>query len=333
VTLTWQDPNNNPGEVGGYNLYYWQTRWNAPASVNVGNQTTYTLTGLEAGQTYHFAITAHDGTGGRESVYSNTVTKTFPTSAPTASFTVNPTSGSIPLQVAYTDTSTGSITSWAWSFGDGAVSNQQNPNHTYIASGNYMVRLTVTGSGGSDTITKSLTVSMPGNNLVAAFSFDEGDGTTVADVSGNTNNGTISGATWTSQGKYGKTLSFDGVNDWVTVADTPALDLTTGMTFEAWIYPTTTTGVRDILIKAGANVDIYNLYARNWLGLPEANVLWPAHTMAPRCACSSMGCRRLVRPSAVRLLSPRIHCAWAATASGGSIYKDKLMKSESTTVP
>ena len=37
ATLTWQDPNNNPAEVGGYNLYYWQTNWDIPASVDVGN--------------------------------------------------------------------------------------------------------------------------------------------------------------------------------------------------------------------------------------------------------------------------------------------------------
>jgi hypothetical protein len=42
VTLNWQDPNNNPGEVGGYNLYYWQTNWTAPASINVGNLKAYT---------------------------------------------------------------------------------------------------------------------------------------------------------------------------------------------------------------------------------------------------------------------------------------------------
>ena len=39
--------------------------------------------------------------------------------------------------------------------------------------------------------------------LVAAYSFNEGTGTTVADLSGNGNTGTISGATWTSTGKYG----------------------------------------------------------------------------------------------------------------------------------
>jgi len=43
-------------------------------------------------------------------------------------------------------------------------------------------------------------------------------------------------------GKFGAALSFDGINDWVTVPDSPSLDLTTGMTLDAWIYPTTSTG-------------------------------------------------------------------------------------------
>ena len=45
--------------------------------------------------------------------------------------------------------------------------------------------------------------------LVAAYSFDAGSGTTLADLSGNGNNGAISGATWSTSGKYGKALSFD----------------------------------------------------------------------------------------------------------------------------
>ena len=33
-------------------------------------------------------------------------------------------------------------------------------------------------------------------------------------------------------------LRFDGANDWVTVVDAADLDLGTGMTLEAWVYPT-----------------------------------------------------------------------------------------------
>ena len=51
-------------------------------------------------------------------------------SAPTASFTASPTSGTAPLNVQFTDTSTGAPTSWAWDFGDGGTSTSQSPSHT-----------------------------------------------------------------------------------------------------------------------------------------------------------------------------------------------------------
>ena len=162
-----------------------------------------------------------------------------------------------------------------------------NANITFGGSGaNRTVTVTpVAGQTGTATITVTvsdgqastptsfqLTVSATPTGLVAAYSFNAGSGTTVADTSGNGRTGTISGATWSMQGKFGNALSFDGVNDWVTVADAPSLDLTTGMTLEAWVFPTTSNGVRDIIIKEGSGVDVYNLYARNGAGRPESNV-------------------------------------------------------------
>ncbi|MGZ4392530.1 MAG: hypothetical protein ACXVRK_10510, partial [Gaiellaceae bacterium] len=46
--------------------------------------------------------------------------------------------------------------------------------------------------------------------LVAAYAFDEGSGATVTDQSGNGNNGTLTTTTWTTAGKYGGALSFNG---------------------------------------------------------------------------------------------------------------------------
>lgn len=109
------------------------------------------------------------------------------------------------------------------------------------------------------------------SGLVAAWGFDSTSGNTAADASGNSLNGTVSGATWVTSGKYGGALSFDGVNDWVTVNDNNLLELSAGMTLEAWVYPTSSSGVRDILIKEGSGVDIFNLYHRNGNGLPESN--------------------------------------------------------------
>lgn len=75
--------------------------------------------------------------------------------APVANFSGTPTSGTEPLTVAFTDLSTGSITSWSWTFGDGGTSTTQNPSYQYTAAGTYNVTLTVTGPGGSDGETKN----------------------------------------------------------------------------------------------------------------------------------------------------------------------------------
>src|SRR5258705_7733629 len=95
--------------------------------------------------------------------------------------------------------------------------------------------------------------------LVAAYAFNEGSGTTVADVSGNNNNGTISAATWTSAGKFGSALMFNGTSAQVTVPNATSLQLTTGMTLEAWVFPTgSLASWRAVLDK---NVDGYYLMA------------------------------------------------------------------------
>ncbi len=82
---------------------------------------------------------------------------------PAANFSGNPTSGSAPLEVQFTDQSTGTITTWSWNFGDGQTSSAQNPVHTYDDPGTYTVSLTVTGPWGSDSEVKEnyITVYTP----------------------------------------------------------------------------------------------------------------------------------------------------------------------------
>ncbi len=76
------------------------------------------------------------------------------------------------------------------------------------------------------------------NRVRLLFHLDEGSGTTATDTSGYGTNGTISGATWTTAGKYGKALTFDGTDDRITWTydTTPA----NNFTIEAWVKPTTT---------------------------------------------------------------------------------------------
>lgn len=96
---------------------------------------------------------------------------------PVAAFSGSPTSGTAPLQVQFTDESTGDPTSWFWDFGDDGTSTVQNPSHTYTDAGTYTVSLTVSNAVGSDDEVKTnyISVSLP-PPPVAAFVGDPTSG-------------------------------------------------------------------------------------------------------------------------------------------------------------
>lgn len=105
--------------------------------------TTYTIPG-----TYTVTLIAKNRSGA-DAIRKTDYITVFP--YPTANFTSNLSLVCAPTNVQFTDQSTpgqGSITSYAWDLGDGAVSNQPNPSHTYTTPGYYNVTLKVTNSGG-----------------------------------------------------------------------------------------------------------------------------------------------------------------------------------------
>lgn len=68
---------------------------------------------------------------------------------------------------------------------------------------------------------------------IGMWLFDEGDGDLASDSSASKNDGTLmNGAEWV-EGKFGDTVSFDGVDDFVELADQP--DIMDGFTFCAWV--------------------------------------------------------------------------------------------------
>ncbi len=199
--------------------------------------------------------------------------------APVASFSASPVTGTAPLAVKFTDASSGSVTAWSWSFGNGATSTAQNPTYTYASTGTYTVSLTVTGPGGSNTATYMGYISVSASNgvspagLVAAYGFDETSGTQVLDASGNGNDGTLSGPTRSTQAKFGQSLSFSGSNSLVTVSDSNSLDLTSGMTLSAWVYPTTwASGWKTVMMKEVSGGLAYDLNSNSDAGLPNSTL-------------------------------------------------------------
>jgi len=76
---------------------------------------------------------------------------TYSEPPPVAQFSGTPTSGCIGMTVDFADSSTGTIDTWDWDFGDGSPhSGMQNPSHQYTAAGDYTVTLTVSGLYGTD---------------------------------------------------------------------------------------------------------------------------------------------------------------------------------------
>ncbi len=88
--------------------------------------------------------------------------------APTAAASATPQNGDAPLQVSFSSTGSndpdGSISSYAWNFGDGNSSSDENPTHTYNSAGNYTAVLTVTdnqGATGTDNVAITVNASGP----------------------------------------------------------------------------------------------------------------------------------------------------------------------------
>src|SRR6266850_3026051 len=110
-----------------------------------------------------------------------------------------------------------------------------------------------------------------GTGPIAAYHFNENSGETATDATGNGHDGIITGATWTEAGRYGGALIFNGVDNLVTVAEDPALNLTTAVTVEAWVYPTQQmTGYATVALREVPDGLSYALYAHDGAPGPAA---------------------------------------------------------------
>jgi len=65
---------------------------------------------------------------------------------PSATFNASPLNGAEPLEVTFTSSPLGNVTDWLWDFGDGNISTEITPTHTYTMAGKHTVTLTVSSS-------------------------------------------------------------------------------------------------------------------------------------------------------------------------------------------
>ena len=109
IRITW-DPNTEP-DLAGYEVFYGTASQSYGTPINVGNVTSYTITGLTAGQTYFFAVRAYDSSN-NESGFSNEVSGVAVEPNQNFSFTINTNISGIQFAVDGTTYSTSQTFNW-----------------------------------------------------------------------------------------------------------------------------------------------------------------------------------------------------------------------------
>ena len=211
--------------------------------------TTYSDAGLTAGTSYSYRVRATDAAGNL-SGYSNVASATTPagsdTEAPTAPSNLTATSvGGNQINVTWTaSTDNVGVTGYRLERCDGtgcadfariALTTGTSYLDTGLAVNTpYSYHAQATDAAGNlspYSNISSATTQGTVAGLVAAYGFSEGTGTTTADASGNGITGTLQGATWTSSGKYGNGLSFNGTTSYVDLGNPAALKITGSMSW------------------------------------------------------------------------------------------------------
>ena len=272
IDLSWGAATDNVG-IANYQIWRCQgagcSNYSQVGTTSNGTTTSFQDTGLSASTSYSYEVRAVD-TSTNAGPYSSTAsgtTKTVDTQPPTAPGTLTATAASsseidLSWGAATDDIGIGGyridrcagvgctdfshlvqLSGTGTTYHDMTVS----PSTSY----SYQVRAIDTSSnlGPVSNVATASTPAAP-SGLVAAYGFEEGSGTTVSDASGNGNTGTISGATWSTAGKFGDALSFNGTSSRVTIPNSSPLQLSSGMTLEAWVDPATVSSAwRDVIEK------------------------------------------------------------------------------------
>ncbi len=202
-------------------------------------------------------------------------------------FSADHQNGCSPVNINFTDLSTGNPVSWNWDFGDGtSLSNQQNPSHIYSTSGNFTVKLVISDLSSSDSIVKTnfISVSNPGVQIYSLdsvgcrnepqviysqvssaappyyYTWDFGDGS----VPENTIVNYISHS-FSSNGNYTVTVSLDDANGCATASQVPLAIYTTPASFSTVLKDTCLSiyGVNTAVVQAEFQSDS-NRYALNY---------------------------------------------------------------------
>lgn len=246
VKLSWSPADDPESGIAGYEIYRDTTANADKLLITAANKTEYVDETHREAQTFYYRVKAKNLAGLTSTDYSNeiTVTTEYDQVPPKVGFisSYGPDNSVIVVFNELVDSSS-AVDINNYEISDGVTINSAqlgaNLQTVFLTTSplaeniNYV--LTVQGvmdrAGTPNAIIDPLQVDFTHTNLlqgtVASWGFDEGEGETAFDASGNFNNGTLlNGLLW-SEGYTGNGLLFDGVDDYVNIPASSSLDINT----------------------------------------------------------------------------------------------------------
>ena len=280
INLSWAASTDNVAVTG------YQVLRGGIVIATVAN-TSYSNTGLTAGTNYVYTVKAVDAAGNAsaKSASANATTLTPDTTLPSATITA-PT-GSAPLSGTVTISANASdnvgVSGVTFLVDNVVVGGGEDTTSPYSVSWDsttvpngvhtILARARDTSGNTGESLPVSVTVSNTQlAGLVAAYSFDEGTGTTANNSSGQANTATlINGVAWVA-GQHGNALSLDGVNDYISIPNSTSTNISgNAITLSMWINPQPLAGGNSVVIGKFWNTTMSSPYYQYGLELRGGN--------------------------------------------------------------
>jgi fibronectin type 3 domain-containing protein/anti-sigma regulatory factor (Ser/Thr protein kinase) len=260
INLSWTAASDAESGITAYKIYRGATTGSETFFTQLGNVTNYFDQTTAPNAAYYYQVSAVNGAG-LEGSRSNEVSATTGNNPPAAPTGLTASAGNQQITLDWADNSEPDLAAYhvyrATTAGGPytRISTSLLTSSSYTDAGltngtPYFYVVKAVDVGGNESGNSNEASATPIDRdvtVVGYWKFDEGDGTSTMDASGTGNNGTVSGATWTT-GKAGGALRFDGVNDYVGVGNGASLNFAGRITIAAWIKPEATDGLRNIVV-------------------------------------------------------------------------------------